>query len=108
MYKKFTIALITGSLIAPVGARAQEEPAGASVSAGVLDAEMEADKLAFFREHIKELQGESRPYANPVRRGEVLPPEYTLHVIPPIFGRRLTSATQCSTTMWFLLTRVHV
>ncbi|MGH9678010.1 MAG: DUF1236 domain-containing protein [Candidatus Acidiferrum sp.] len=61
--------------------------AGASVSAGVEDAELEADKLAFFRTHIRELQRESRPYANPVRRGEVLPPEYTLYVIPPIFGR---------------------
>ncbi len=87
MYKKFAIALIMGSLMAPVAARAQEEPAGASVPAGVEDAEMAADKLAFFREHIKELKRESRPYANPVQRGEVLPPEYTLYEIPPIFGR---------------------
>ena len=87
MYKKLAIALMMGSLVAPVAARAQGGPAGASVSAGVEDAELEADKLAFFRAHIKELQRESRPYANPVQRGEVLPPEYTLYMIPPIFGR---------------------
>jgi hypothetical protein len=48
---------------------------------------MTAEKKAYFHEHLQELKRESQSYPLPVEKWQVLGPQYTLRVIPPLFGR---------------------
>jgi hypothetical protein len=90
MRNKFAIALVAGLLAAPLTAKAQVEemPSVDSAADEAEEAAITAEQAPGFHEHVMREHRSSHSYDNPVRVGEILPPEgFTYYEFPAEYKR---------------------